>query len=111
MRGRCRLKSPKSGDIQSIDGVLCDWYFTPESLDKLRDLDERSLVDAILNFRKIFPKCSDNLDRVSRRLRLLLGTGYRISVELDYCDSSYLPKIVKTVCLDANSAPILDNSL
>ena len=108
MNGMCMLRAPE-GHTLDINGILCDWCFNPQSLNLLLGLDDRSLVDALLDFRSVFPRCTESLDRVSLGLRRLLGTGYRVSVVLDYGMGT--KEIVRTVCLDANSAPALDNSL
>lgn len=105
---RCRLLNAADESVLDVENICCDWGFTRESLDLLRNMDDRRLVDALLNLRRVFPNCTATLDLASEWMRKHLGLGFRVIVELEnggaYCER-------RTVCLDDGNAPMLDNSL
>lgn len=66
--GRFSLGSPdcRRGLAVEIGVPRLEWYFHDDSLDTVAKLTERETVDMLLDFRRVFPACTDELARVSK---------------------------------------------
>lgn len=86
--GRFSLSSPdcERGLADELGVQRLEWYFHEDSLDTVSRLTKREIADMLLDFRRVFPHCSDELARVSERLNARLAelSGKRIVVTMAY---------------------------
>lgn len=117
--GRFKLSSPDcSNGLAAELGVPClEWFFGDDSLGVVSRLPKRDLEGMLLDFRKVFPCCSDELVNVSARFNALYAAllGKRIVVTMVYDARSpadtHETAIVRAVCLGEFSGPPLVNDL
>ena len=116
--GRFSLGSPdcRSGLATALGVQRLEWYFHDDSLDLVSKLTERGIVDMLLDFRRVFPNCTDELVRVSERLRASLAelSGKRIVVTMDYDSrrsTGTRDTVVRVVYLGGGPCSLLVNDL
>lgn len=117
--GRLSLSSPDCANgLEAELGVpRLEWHFHEDSLDTVSGLSNGGIEDMLLDFRKVFPLCSDELVNVSARFRAALAdlSGKRIVVSMAYESRSsglmHDMNVVRVVYLGQGSDPLLVNDL